>query len=378
MKQTTGRTESGCNRIALFLPSLEGGGAERMILTLAGGFADRGLTVDLVVARVEERYLSRIPDAVRLVELGGKGVLASLPDLVRYLRAQAPAVLLSAMDHANLVALWARWLARAPTRVYVSVHAIISLETRNSPRWADRLIPFLIRRFYPWADGVIAISRGVAEDFAATVAPRNIPVRIIYNPVVTPQISEKAREPLDHPWFTPGEPPVVLGVGRLHKSKDFATLIRAFAQARRMRPARLIILGGGEEMPNLDRMVDRLDLRDAVSLPGFVDNPYVYMARAALLVLSSEWEAFGNVLVEAMALGTPVVATDCHGPKEILKDGALGRLVPRGDAEAMAEAIGDALATVRPNPSRKHLAAYTATHGIEQYLAYLGLRAGTT
>lgn len=348
------------------------------MLTLAGGFADRGLTVDLVVARVEERYLSRIPDAVRLVELGGKGVLASLPDLVRYLRAQAPAVLLSAMDHANLVALWARWLARAPTRVYVSVHAIISQETRNSPRWADRLIPFLIRRFYPWADGVIAISRGVAEDFAATVAPRNIPVRIIYNPVVTPQISEKAREPLDHPWFTPGEPPVVLGVGRLHKSKDFATLIRAFAQARRMRPARLIILGGGEEMPNLDRMVDRLDLRDVVSLPGFVDNPYVYMARAALLVLSSEWEAFGNVLVEAMALGTPVVATDCHGPKEILKDGALGRLVPRGDAETLAGAIGDALAAGRPNPSRKDLAAYTATHGIEQYLACLGLRTGTT
>ena len=147
-------------------------------------------------------------------------------------------------------------------------------------------------------------------------------------------------EPFDHPWFAPGAPPVILGAGRLTEQKDFPTLIRAFALVRKKHPARLMILGEGEERSKLETLVQELGLEKEVSLPGFVDNPYKYMKRAAVFVLSSRWEGFPNVLVEAMALGTPVVSTDCpNGPAEILENGKWGELVPVGETQSLASAV---------------------------------------
>jgi len=166
-------------------------------------------------------------------------------------------------------------------------------------------------------------------------------IQVIYNPVLTPQIPSMAAMPLDHPWFAPGEPPVILGAGRLRREKDFASLIRAFARLRTQRPVRLVILGEGEERAALEALVQVLGIESVVSLPGFVENPFTYMSKATVFVISSVWEGFGNVLVEAMACGMPVVSTDCpSGPSEILEYGRYGPLVPVGDIEALAEAIG--------------------------------------
>lgn len=328
------------NKIALFLPSLRGGGAERVMVNLARGFSEKGLEVDLVLAKAEGPYLSEVPAGVRVIDLHSSRVLASLPHLVRYLRRERPQAILSAMDHANIVAIWARKLARVQSRVVVTVHNTLSRATTNSDNFRGRLMPCLIRMFYPWADAVVAVSGGVAEDLAKATGLPQEQIRVIYNPVVTPEILEKAEEPLNHTWFAPGEPPVILSAGRLTKQKDYPTLIRAFAMVRRERPARLMILGEGEERPKLEALIQELGLDEDVSLPGFVDNPYAYMARSAVFVLSSAWEGFGNVLVEAMAVGTPVVATDCpSGPAEILEGGKWGKLVPVGDIEALAEAI---------------------------------------
>ena len=331
-------------KCSFFLPSLGGGGAERVIVSLARGFAGRGLKVDLVLAKAEGAYLSQIPPQVRVVDLGARRTLLSLPSLIHYLRQERPHAMLSTLSHANIIALWAKKLARVSTWLVVREANTVSVEATNAATLKGKLIPHLIRIFYPWADAIVANSYRVAEDLMklTRLPPDNI--KVIYNPVVTPELFVKAEEPLDHPWFGPGEPPVILGVGRLTKQKDFPTLIRAFALVRKERPARLMILGEGEERPNLEALVRELGLEGEVALPGFVENPYKYMKRAAVFVLSSRWEGLPNALIEALAVGTPVVATDCPGgSKEILEGGKWGRLVPVGDVEALADAIVDIL-----------------------------------
>jgi len=331
-------------KVAIFLPSLRGGGAERVMVNLARGFAERGLQVDLVLAKAEGPYLSQVPQSVRVVDLKSKRVLYSLPGLVRYLRMERPKALLSAMDHANVVALWAKKLARVPTRVVVSVHSTTSIATKRAKNMRGRMMPLFIRKFYPWANAVVAVSKGVAEDLLKIAGLPKEKIRVIYNPVITPELFAKAEEPVGHPWFRPGEPPVILGIGRLTEAKDFPTLIRAFALVRKQRPARLMILGEGEERPKLEALVRELGLEKDVALPGFVDNPYKYMKRAAVFVLSSRWEGLPTVLIEALALGTPVVSTDCEsGPAEILDGGKYGKLVPVADIEGLAKAIDEAI-----------------------------------
>jgi glycosyltransferase involved in cell wall biosynthesis len=277
-------------RLALFLPSLRGGGAERVMVNLARGFIERGIAVDLVLAKAEGTYLSEVPQEVRIIDLKSRRVLTSLPGLIRYLRREKPSVLLSAMDHTNIIALWARKIAGLPCRLAISVHSTLSKSSGNAVSFRGRLMPCLISRFYHWADVIIAVSQGVADDLVKTInLPKDL-VKIIYNPVISSEILEKARESLDHPWFALGQPPVILSVGRLTAAKDYPTLIRAFAFVRTKRPARLMILGEGKDRPKLEALLRELGLEEDVSLPGFVDNPYAYMARAALFVLSSIWE----------------------------------------------------------------------------------------
>jgi glycosyltransferase involved in cell wall biosynthesis len=243
------------------------------------------------------------------------------------------------MEHSNIIALWAQKFAMGRVRVVVSVHTTLSMGAKHS-NVRGRLLPFIARWCYGWADGVVAVSQGVADDLSFTIGLPRERIRVIYNPVVVPELFELATEPVESPWLRAGEPPVVLSVGRLTAAKDYPTLLRAFSQVIKARQMRLVILGEGEERGGLEVMVRDLGLEDVVSLPGFAKNPYAYMSKAAVCVLSSAWEGFGNVLVEAMAVGTPVVATDCpNGPAEILENGKYGRLVPVGDAEALAEGI---------------------------------------
>ena len=327
-------------KIAIFLPSLRGGGAERGMLTLGKGLAERGLNVDLVLAKAEGHYLTQVPPTIRLIDFQEKRVVLTIPKLSRYLHQQRPIALLSAMDYANIIALWARGFSGISTRLVVSVQNTLSLSIKNSANRRSRLIPFLIHYFYPWADQIVAISQGVADDLALTANLPRQQIQVIYNPVVTSEMLTLAQMSVNHPWFAPGEPPVILGVGRLTKQKDFATLIRAFALVRQHYVSRLVILGEGEERAKLEELVRSLGLEDAVSMPGFVSNPYAYMAKASVFVLSSLWEGLGMVLIEALALGTPVVSTDCQsGPSEILEEGKYGQLVTVGSVKEMANAI---------------------------------------
>jgi glycosyltransferase involved in cell wall biosynthesis len=331
-------------RIALFMRDLSGGGVGRVIVNLTAGFAERGHDVDVVLARRRGPYLAQLAPGVRVVDLGVNRTLRCVPGLVRYLQRVQPSALLACTDGANVVALWAKRLAGSPVRLLISTHTSVSHNARQATQARGRLIPHFVRRFYHWADAVIAVSQGVADDLAVTAQLDREQIRVIYNPVDTKGIVELAKAPLDHPWFGPAEPPVIVSAGRLTRQKDYPTLIRAFGLVRQRRSARLLILGEGADRAGLEALARDLGVEADLSLPGFVANPYPFMAAARLFVLSSAWEGFGNVLIEAMALGTPVISTDCpSGPSEILGQGRYGRLVPVGDHVALAQAIESAL-----------------------------------
>jgi len=248
----------------------------------------------------------------------------------------------------------------------------LSLEAPHSSRRRHRLVPRFVRRFYPWADGIVAVSQGAADDLARTAGIPADRIQVVHNPIVTPELGELAAAPLEHPWFEPGEPPVVLAVGRLAPQKDFATLIRAFELARQERPARLLILGEGPERPGLEALAADLDLGGSFDLPGRILNPYPYMVRAGAFVLSSRWEGLPSVLIEALFCGVPIVATDCpSGPMEILEGGKYGLLVPVGDVGALAEGIVSALSGDVPRPTEASWQPYGQDTVVERYVDVL-------
>lgn len=364
-------------RVSLFIPNLEGGGAERITLNLAEAFAERGLNVDLVVAKAEGAYLSNVPSTVRLINLNARSpvFLFKTFALKRYLQQEKPDFILSGLDIVSS-ATWAKRLAGVPTQVLICVHTDLVQQFRDKPQLIlGRIRALLVRQFYPWADKILAVSKGVARSVASIA---NLPleaIHVIYNPVVTTDFHSKVKEPIDHPWFQSGEPPVILGVGRLVKQKDFATLIRAFAQVRQQRPARLVILGNVDDREptiksQLEALIQELGVANDVCLAGFAENPYAYMANASLFVLSSIYEGLPTVLIEALAAGTSVVSTNCEsGPVEILEGGTYGKLVPVGDAIELAEAIAHSLDhPIDSEQLKKRADLFTVDKIIDQYL----------
>ncbi len=338
-------------RIACFIPELGGGGAERVMIHLAEGFAAKGWIVDLVVAQVTGAYAAHLPKEINLVDLQAKSpqIITKTVALIKYLKQQQPTVLLTTLDMINAAG-WARRLSKTSTQV------VMIVQTHLSQQFRDRHSPLvgwmrsqIVKQFYPWANHLVAASQGVADDVAAIIGMDPDQIYVIYNPVVRSDLAEKALEQVDHPWFAQGQPPVLLGVGRLVKQKDFATLVRAFAQVRQQRLCRLVIIGDIDEReahikPDLEKLINNLNIHREVAFLGFVENPYKYMERAQVFVLSSRYEGFGNVVAEALAVGTSVVSTDCEsGPAEILKQGQFGRLVPVGDSTALANAMQEAL-----------------------------------
>ena len=356
-------------RVAFFLPSLLGGGAERVALNLAQSFAQHGVPTDLVAVSGKGEFEGEIPPGVRLVDLGASRVILGLPRLARYLRRERPAAIISFMDHAGVVALLARRLSGTSTRVICTIHNTLTHAAPNSSSLRSRFMPALLRLFYPQADEVVAVSQGVASSFSEVTGFPRDRIRVIYNPVITPELQAAGASAQGHAWLADGGPPVVIAVGRLTRQKDFASLVKAFSKVRQTKPARLLILGEGEERSSLEQLVRELGLESAVALPGFVAGAHACMAHSAVFVLSSRWEGLPTVLIEALAMGTRVVSTDCpSGPREILRGGELGRLVPPGDIQALADGILSALSGDAPRATAADLAPYTPEVAMDRYL----------
>lgn len=338
------------------------------MLHIARGLAEEGLRVDLVLAAAKGPYLNQIPPNVRVVDLKASRVIVSLPALTRYLREERPDALLSALAHANLVAIWASMLARAGTRTIVTVHSTLSLSTRFSPRKRDRLVPWLTHWFYRHASKVIAVSTGSARDLVKIADLDPDMVGVIPNPVITDEFLEKGQLPVDHTWFGDRSAPLLVTVGRLTAAKNYSLLLDAFRLARQKRPMRLVFLGEGEERVLLESKIAALSLEADVSLAGYVENPWAYMAKADMFVLSSKWEGLPTVLVEALALGMKVVSTDCEfGPRELLKDGRLGWLCRTEDAQALCDTILEALDQGKKDVSPSDLEVFKLSVAVRRY-----------
>jgi len=362
-------------RLALFLPTLDDGGAERVMLQLAASFSARGHSVDLVVAIPGGPLEAHVLSGPRVVSLDATRTILALPALIRYLRRERPAALLSTLEHANVLAIGAGAIARTGVPIIVR-EANVLLPAVELGR-QGRLLRRLMRPAYHAADHIVAVSRSVATSLTEELGLDAGRIRTIYNPVVTAALYEEAAAPLDDDWFAPGAPPVVLGVGRLAPQKDFSTLIRAFAQLRGDRTARLVILGEGPERGQLEQLARGLGVAADVKLPGYDHNPFRYMSRASVFALSSIHEGLPGALIQAMACGCRVISTDCPGgAREVLEDGTIGPLVPPREPAALARGISALLDQAAAGPRRvaHPVDRFSETAAVDAYLEVLGAR----
>jgi glycosyltransferase involved in cell wall biosynthesis len=362
-------------RLAVLVSFSGDGGVERMMINLLHGMAARGVAIDLLLIKARGPRLAELPPGIRVLKLGSAHTFVNLPALIRYLRESRPLALLAAKHRALLLALWARRLSGVPVRIVGRIGTTVSAALERKGRLRYAFWAWSVRRFYPRADAVVAVSQGVADDIRAMGASA-ARLRVIRNPVVTPGLEALAREAPPHPWLVePAGPPVILGMGRFTEQKDFATLIRAFARLRAGRDCRLMLLGRGRLQADYETLAARLGVAADIAFPGFAENPYSYLARARLFVLSSAWEGSPNALTEALALGVPVASTDCpSGPHELLAGGRYGPLVKVGDdaalARAMAATLDDPLSST---VLRLAAADYTVEASARAYLTALGL-----
>jgi glycosyltransferase involved in cell wall biosynthesis len=365
--------------VALYVPVMNPGGVESVMLRLVGAFARRGLKTWLVVHDRAGTLMAQVPAGVEVVDLGVSGgrakVFASsgaIRPLGRFLRDNRPDALMTPFPHTNLIAVIARRLVDAPTRIVLSEHVPLDGALANHSPWRRKVKKTLIGWLYPRAAAVVSVSHGIKRTLVAVGVPEDR-IHVLPNPVLEEDFQHRTQLPVDHPWFGDPSRPLVIGVGRLVPEKDFSTLVRAFARVRVATGARLVLVGEGAERAALERLIVELGLAEDVWLAGHQANPCAMIAKSRVLVSSSRFEGAPLVLVEALACGCPVVATSTVGGSETLENGRYGRIVPIGDPEAMAQAIVDTLREpLDPEPGRLSAAKFTVERSVASYLTLFG------
>lgn len=357
-------------RVAIFLPSSRGGGAERSMISVANHFAKEGFNVDIAFVNAQGAFLKYVDPSVNVVDFQKSRTVYCLTKLIRYLFFAKPRVLICVMEHLSVVAIIAKAICRSRSKVIVSVRNTIT-ERSVKQRWAsrDRIKRWIFQR----ADGYIAVSESAKDAFSATYGIEANDIKVIYNPLDLSEIDCLAEQVPRHPWARNKDLPIVLGVGRLTPQKDFLSLVKAFSLVREQIKCRLVILGEGEQRQEIESAIKFFGLQDDVLLPGFVDPPYSWMKNSDVFVLSSAWEGLPGVLLQAMACGTPVVATDCPGGNaEILQNGKWGSLVPVGDHAALAQEIVNIIENGSCKMPRSRAMDFCADAVMAQYKRLLG------
>jgi glycosyltransferase involved in cell wall biosynthesis len=377
-------------KIAVLIPNFNRGGVERSVMRIAGVMAELGCDVRLLVANSRNSpLLAEMPEGVRVDRLSSLDLPAIpklvskqmwmtagiVPSLIRYIRREQPDAVLAAQMLSS--AFLARILSREKFR-------LVARQSMDSSTWSaandhrvSRLAPFVKRKIMKHLDGIVAVSTGVANDLHKSLDIPLSKLTVIHNPAADPVIHQLEKEPVNHPWLNDPNIRVGIGVARLEPEKDQATLINSLVKVREKYDARLIIIGEGELKESLTQQIIDLNLEDYVELAGFVGNPFPLMAKADVFLSSSAIEGFGNVLVEAMMVRTPVITTDCpSGPSEIVQNGELGELIPVRDPDAMSEAWLRVLddpksAAERAERAYKAMDQYTPTSRAKAYLALL-------
>jgi len=332
--------------IAFFIPSLEGGGAEKNIINFFKNLNESEYNVSLILAEKQGDFLKFVPTWVKIFDLKTKSRAYFLIflKLIEYFKNESPDILVSAFPHFNIICLIAKQVAKSKTKIIITEHINLSSLSKNASSVFNSFIsrfvlPFFVKSFYPKSDAIICVSNGVAEDLLK-IAKENLEITVINNPIDIEEIEVLAKEPVDNKWFLEKEIPVLTMAGRLNKQKDYPTAFQALKLINKKRKVRLVVLGKGPEEQKLKELALNLGLSDKVLFLGFQNNPYKYISKSSIFVLSSVAEGFGNVLVEAMACGVPVISTDCpFGPNEIIENNENGILVSVGDSVAIANTV---------------------------------------
>ena len=357
-------------KLAILVSFSGQGGVERMIANLSQALTTFPVDLDILLIKARGPHVGALPETARIIPLKARHTATSIFEVARYLRRERPDAVLAIKHRAILAALQARALARVEVPISGRLGTTISAALANKSESRRRRWYRAMRRYYPKLHRLIAVSQGVANDVIDITGISDPQVTVVRNPTITPALFELAEAPAPHPWLLDAGPPVVIGVGRLTEQKDFTTLLGAFSHVVSRQEARLIILGEGDQRDALLKQAADLGVSDKIALPGFQSNPWSWMRRAHLFVLSSRWEGSPNTLTEALALGVPVVSTDCpSGPRELLDSGRIAPLVPMGDTEALAEAMLGALRD--PGSASLRNAAVSAYHHDASARAYL-------
>jgi glycosyltransferase involved in cell wall biosynthesis len=367
-----GSTGTHKPRVALFLPNLAGGGAERAFVELANRFVDLGCEVDLVLAKAGGTYLPEVSPSVRVIALGGIRTLSSVMRLRRYIRSQRPAVVMSGLDTANVANWLACWLAGVPDAPVLTQRSVLSRRWRATHPHSTWIWIKLLGFFYRRAHKVISNSQAAADDLITTLGVRPEQVTVIHNSVDAANIRRLTAQSVEHDWVSETAAPLLLLVGSLTEAKDIPTTLRAFARLYKERDCRLLVLGEGPDRAMLEKLINQLNIQGAVQMIGFDPNPFRWMARARVLVSSSPSEGCPNVILQALACGLPVVATDGPGgTSEILENGRWGRLVPVGDDQALAIAIAETLDSPRAIDVAAYISRFEPARVAHVYLSHI-------
>lgn len=346
--------------IAFYITDLQGGGAERACVNAANCLAAIGHRVQLVVNVDEGRYINEIAANVEKVVLGARGPFQTIKRLEEFLRNNEPETLCAFLNQPSVFSVIAKKRAKVKTRIVISMRSLPTMEAAHSKSLKLKAMPFFLKIYGPQADGCICVSEASKEDYCNLTGVPPSKVDIVYNAIIDENLLAGINTKSDHPWFGGDQPPVILGAGRLRLEKNYESLVRAFATVRAKTPCRLMILGEGPERENLLGLAAELGVAEDFSLPGFVNPPFGHMAAAKCFVLCSLYEGLPGVLIQSLAMGTPVVATDSPGgSREVVEGGKLGKLVPVKDDTALSEAIYQVLGGNHPVVTLEDLRRFT-------------------
>ena len=352
------------------LNNLAFGGVQKTVVNLANALHSRNLHVELVVLQDQNPLASQLNPAIRVTYFGSNNYLKSLWLLRKYLKEIQPDAVFANLFVPNTLSLTAGLSIRKRPKIILGIHNTYSKEILTRPFPRSMIEHIILKYLFPLADGVNICSHEAAADLVSTLKRNFRNLNVIYNPVITPEIKPLSAEKNDHPWFQDGAPPVILGIGRITKQKDFATLIRAFQLLNQKVDSRLIILGDGEEKQNLLRLIHNYNLKEKIELMGFVQNPYKFIADASLFVLSSNYEGLPTVLIEANYLECKIVSTACKsGPREILLDGKYGSLVSTENPAEMALAMEKQIKSPKINVDAKWTNLFSVNSIVDQYIS---------
>ncbi|MGL5804542.1 MAG: glycosyltransferase, partial [Xenococcaceae cyanobacterium] len=347
---STDSQSNSLGTVAIYIDSLQGYGADKTLLKIAEGLAEIDIEIDLVTAKKVGKIGSQINPAINLINFDSSrfNLIKNVFGLTKYLIDKKPAILFSSIHFNNITSACSIMLARL-----VGVKSKLVVRQANSLEYQLKGYPFpigtlmypLIKMAYKKADLIICPSKGLLSDLTKFMKAEESKIKLVYNPTVTADIFIKAQQEVDHRWFKQKSCPIILAAGRLKPQKDFKTLINAFARVKRnFKDAKLVILGEGTQRQELQSLITKLNIQEDVDLVGFQENPYAFIAKADVFVLSSIYEGLPNILIEALALKTKIVATNCpSGPAEILKFGKYGSLLPIDSPFLLEAAIAEAL-----------------------------------